>query len=159
MSARFDPFAAAPWLAKDWHRAMLSIAATAALEPELVELVKIRASQINCCANCLNLHVTEARDLGIDNQRLDLLPAWREAPCYSPRERAALGWTEALTRLSQEPEIDGAYETLNEQFEEEEQVRLTILINIINDYNRLSVGFRLFSDPAVIKAAARSAVV
>ena len=156
MTARLDLFAAAPSLAKEWQRAMYALSAAAALEPELAELVKMRASQINRCANCLNLHGTEARELGVSAQRLDLLQAWREAPCYSDRERAALGWTEALTRLSEGPEMDGAYAALDAEFTQEEQVKLTVLINIINGYNRLAVGFRAFADPAAIKAAART---
>ncbi len=135
---------------------MYALTAAAALEPELVELVKMRASQINRCANCLNLHATEARELGVSAQRLDLLPAWREAPCYSDRERAAIGWTEALTRLSEGPDLDSAYAALDGEFTDEEQVKLTVLINIINGWNRLAVGFRAFADPAAIRAAART---
>ena len=156
MTARLDPFAAAPSLAKEWQRAMYAVSAAATLEPDLVELVKICSSQINRCANCLNLHLTEARELGIDAQRIDLVAAWREAPCYSDRERAAFGWTEALTRLAGQPDLDSAYDALNDQFTPEEQVKLTMLINVINGYNRLAVGFRMFTDPATIKAAART---
>src|SRR5262249_49159603 len=75
-----------------------ALAINASLEPSLIELVKIRASQINGCANCINMHTTEARSQGETEQRIYLLSAWREAPCYTERERAALGWTEALTR-------------------------------------------------------------
>ena len=89
-----------------------SLAINASLEPTLVELVKIRASQINGCANCLNMHTAEARAQGETEQRLYLLPAWREAPCYSERERAALAWTEALTRLSEGHTHEAAYEAL-----------------------------------------------
>ena len=157
MTARIDFFAAAPSLTKEYQRAMFALTAAAALEPDLVELVKIRASQINRCANCLNLHGTAARELGVGAQRIDLLPAWREAPCYSDRERAAFGWTEALTRLSEGPELDSAYEALAGEFTQEEQVKLTVMINIINGWNRLAVGFRAFADPAAVKAAARTA--
>lgn len=84
---------------KNWMA--VSVAAAGSLEPTLIELVKIRASQINACANCLNMHTTEAREQGETEQRINLLAAWREAPCYTDRERAALGWTDALTRLSE----------------------------------------------------------
>ena len=92
-----DLFAAAPELMKKW--AAISVAAVSSLEPALIGLVEIRSSQINGCANCINMHTQEARAKGETNQRIDLLSAWRDAPCYTGRERAALGWTEALTRL------------------------------------------------------------
>lgn len=155
MTARLDPLAAAPSLMRDWHRTSLAI--DAGLDRTVTELVKIRASQINGCANCINLHATFARDSGETEQRIYLLPAWREAPCYTDRERAALGWTEALTRLSEGPALDDVYEALKAHFTEEEQVKLTLLINIINGWNRIAVGFRGWVDPAVIKANARAA--
>src|SRR6185437_4450709 len=98
MNEKLNPFAAAPALMKEWQRTSIALTTAAGLEPSLNELVKIRASQINGCANCINLHATEARALGETEQRIFLLPAWREAPCYTDRERAALEWTEALTR-------------------------------------------------------------
>ena len=101
MTAKIDLFAAAPALMKDWQRTSIALAAAASLEPALTELVKLRASQINGCANCINMHAADARENGETEQRIYLLPAWREAPCYTDRERAALGWTEALTRLSE----------------------------------------------------------
>ena len=122
------------------------------LNAKLRELIKIRASQINGCANCINLHVIEARELGETRQRIDLLPAWREAPCYTDRERAALGWTEALTCLSERPDHERAYAELKKHFTEDEQVKLVALINIINGWNRLAVGFGLFADVEAIKA-------
>lgn len=155
MTARFDPFAAAPALMKSW--AGTSIAVASSLEPSLIELVKIRASQINACANCINMHTVEARAQGESEQRIYLLSAWREAPCYTERERAALGWTDALTRLSQGHELDRAREALKAHFSEEEQVKLTLMINVINGWNRLAVGFGLWADPAAAKAAAKAA--
>ena len=140
---------------KVWHGASLAISAS--LELSLVELVKIRASQINGCANCINMHTTEARSRGETEQRIYLLSAWREAPCYTDRERAALGWTEALTRLSEGHTHEGAYGALKAQFSDEEQVKLTLMINIINGWNRLSVGFGTWLEPAAAKAAARAA--
>ncbi|RYC17767.1 carboxymuconolactone decarboxylase family protein [Ciceribacter ferrooxidans] len=150
MSARLDIFSAAPALMKKWMG--VSMDAAASLEPSLIELVKIRASQINGCANCLNMHTVEARAKGESEQRIYLLSAWREAPCYSDRERAALGWTDALTRLSEGHSHDRAYEALKAHFTEDEQVKLTLMINVINGWNRLAVGFGLWVDPAVAKA-------
>ncbi len=154
MTGNINPFAAAPALMKDWQRTSLAIASS--LEPRLMHLVEIRASQINGCANCLNMHTVYARENGETEQRIYLLPAWREAPCYTDRERAALGWTEALTRLSEGHTHVSAYETLKARFTEEEQVKLTLMINIINGWNRLAVGFGLWVDPAEVKAAAKA---
>lgn len=152
MTAKLDPFAAAPAVMKPWLAASTAIAAS--LEPALIELVKIRASQINRCANCLNMHTAEARAKGESEQRIYLLSAWQEAPCYTPRERAALGWTDALTRLSEGHTHREAYEALAAEFSEEEQVKLTLMINIITGWNRLAVGFDLWIEPADAKAAA-----
>jgi alkylhydroperoxidase family enzyme len=99
------------------------------------------------------LHAIEAREKGESEQRIYLLPAWHEAPCYSDRERAALSWTDALTRLSEGGQRASAYEALRAHFTEEEQVRLTVTINIINGWNRIAVGFGLFADPAEKSAA------
>jgi AhpD family alkylhydroperoxidase len=155
MTANFDIFSAAPTLMKKWMGVSVDVAAS--LEPSLVELVKIRASQINECANCINMHTTEARQKGETEQRIYLLSAWREAPCYSDRERAALGWTEALTKLSQGHTHAGAREALQAAFTEEEQVKLTLMINVINGWNRLAVGFGLWAGPAVAKPAQAAA--
>ena len=121
------------------------LAIASSLEPSLAELVKIRASQINGCANCINMHAAEAREKGETEQRIYLLSAWREAPCYTDRERAALGWTEALTRLSEGHAHASAYEALKAQFTEEEQVKLTLMINVINGWNRIAVGFGVWA--------------
>ncbi len=110
------------------------------------------------CANCINMHTKEARAKGETEQRIYLLSAWREAPCYTDRERAALGWTEALTRLSEGHALESAREALEVQFTEEEQVKLTLMINVINGWNRIAVGFGLFADdPAAARAAAAKA--
>lgn len=151
MTAKLNPFTAAPSLMKSWMST--SVAVASSLEPSLIALVKIRASQINACANCINLHTTEARAAGETEQRLYLLSAWREANCYTDRERAALAWTEALTRLSEGHTQEEAYEALRAHFTEEEQVKLTLMINVINGWNRLAVGFGLWVDPAEAKAA------
>jgi AhpD family alkylhydroperoxidase len=157
-NARFtanDLFAAAPELMKKWTAASMAIAS--GLEPALVHLVEIRASQINGCANCLNMHTEAARAKGETEQRIYLLSAWREAPCYTDRERAALGWTEALTRLSEGPALESAREALRAQFTKEEQVKLTLMVNIINGWNRIAVGFGMFIDPAEAKTAQAAA--
>jgi AhpD family alkylhydroperoxidase len=156
MTAKLDPFAVAPALMKNWTG--LSLAVSASLEPNLIHLVEIRSSQINGCANCLNMHTVDARAKGETEQRIYLLSAWHEAPCYTDRERAALGWTDALTQISEgHAALESAYEALKAQFTEEEQVKLTLMINIINGWNRLAVGFGLFADPAAIKATAKAA--
>src|SRR5689334_23688337 len=107
-------FAAAPDLMKKWTATSLAVASS--LESTLVGLVEIRASQINGCANCINMHTAEARAKGETEQRIYLLSAWREAPCYTDRERAALGWTEALTRISEGHDLDDAREALEAHF-------------------------------------------
>ena len=150
MTHRLDPFAATPDLMKEWMAT--SLAVHSSLDPTLAGLVEIRASQINGCANCINMHAAEARKRGETDQRIDLLPAWREAPCYTDRERAALAWTEALTRLSEGPERSRACEELEAMFSEEERVKLTLMINVINGWNRIAVGFGLFTDPEVAKS-------
>jgi AhpD family alkylhydroperoxidase len=155
MTAKLDPFASAPESMKTWLRT--SYALTACVDPTLAHLVEIRASQINGCANCINLHTTQARENGETEQRLYLLSAWREAPCYTERERAALEWTEALTRLSEGHNRESAYAALRAHFSEEEQVKLTLIINVINGWNRIAVGFGVFADPAAVKANAQAA--
>ncbi|WP_342242381.1 carboxymuconolactone decarboxylase family protein [Ensifer sp. OTU672] len=155
MTAKIDLFAAAPQLMKSWTSVSMAVAAS--LDATIIELVKIRASQINGCANCIHMHTQEAREKGETEQRIYLLSAWREAPCYSDRERAALGWTESLTRLSEGHGHEAAYQALKDHFTEEEQVKLTLMINVINGWNRLAVGFGLWVDPAAAKAAAQAA--
>jgi AhpD family alkylhydroperoxidase len=156
MTAKLDLFAAAPTLMKSWMGTSLAVASS--LEPGLIALVEVRASQINGCANCLNMHTAQAREQGETEQRLYLLSAWKEAPCYTDRERAAFAWTDALTRLSEGHALESAREALNDHFTEEEQVKLTLMINVINGWNRLAVGFGLWVDPAAAKAMAKKAV-
>jgi AhpD family alkylhydroperoxidase len=141
MKPRLNPFAAASapmqsWL--DFGKTILQ----SGLEDSLMELVKIRASQINGCAVCLQMHTGAARKDGETEARLYLLDAWRDSPLYNEGERAALGWTEALTLLHSTHAPDNVYEALRAQFTEEEQVKLTLLIIAINGWNRLQVGFR-----------------
>jgi AhpD family alkylhydroperoxidase len=113
-----------------------------ALEPRLVELVKLRASQLNGCAYCVDLHSRDAKRQGDTDRRLHALAVWRESPFFTERERAALAWTEALTRLSETHAPDADYAWLSEHFDERERVDLTLVINAINSWNRLAVGFR-----------------
>jgi len=112
------------------------------LEQSLIELVKTRASQINGCAYCINMHTQDARKRGETEQRLHLLNAWREAPVYSARERAALAWTEAVTQISETHTLDDIYAEVRAQFPEAETVNLTMLIATINAWNRLAIAFR-----------------
>jgi AhpD family alkylhydroperoxidase len=114
----------------------------AGLEPRLVELVKIRASQLNGCAYCLDMHTKDARAIGEDEDRLHLVAAWREAPCFSERERAALAWTESLTLLPASGAPDEVYEEARSCFSEAELVGLTFEIVAINGWNRLAVSMR-----------------
>lgn len=112
------------------------------LETALLELVKVRASQINGCAYCLDMHSKDARAMGESEERLHMLAAWHEAPCYSERERAALAWTEALTLVHEGHAPDEVYEEVRRHFTEREIVELTIAIVAINGWNRLGIGFR-----------------
>jgi AhpD family alkylhydroperoxidase len=111
------------------------------LEPSLRELVKLRASQINGCAFCVDMHSRDARKAGETDERLALVCVWPEATCFTPRERAALLWTETLTRLADGPVDDEDFEAVREEFSEEEIVNLTLAIVTINGWNRFSVGF------------------
>ena len=111
------------------------------LEPALRIWVALRASQINGCAFCIAMHSREAVELGENGDRLWGLPAWREASWYSDRERAALAWTEALTRVSAGPPSDELYARVREQFDDRQLVALTLAVNAINDWNRFNVAF------------------
>lgn len=112
------------------------------LEAPLMELVKMRASQINGCAYCLDMHSQDARAAGETEQRLYLLDAWREAPFYSERERAALEWTEALTKVTEGHVPDAVYMRVKTQFSDQELANLSMAIVTINSWNRLSIAFR-----------------
>ena len=111
------------------------------LDRKLIELVKIRASQINGCAFCLKMHTADARRLGESEERIYLLDAWREAPCYSAKERAALAWTEAVTRLGGGVP-DEVFEQARAQLSEEELANLTAAVAVINAWNRISIAYR-----------------
>lgn len=112
------------------------------LEMSLIDLVRVRASQINGCAYCVYEHTGEARSRGEIEQRLYLLDAWRESPLYTERERAALAWTEAVTRIADTHAPDEDFERLKEQFTEPEIIKLTMAIADINAWNRFGIAFR-----------------
>jgi AhpD family alkylhydroperoxidase len=114
----------------------------AGLEPDLVELVKLRASQINGCAYCIDMHTKDARSHGESEQRLYGVTAWREMPFYSERERAALDWTESVTRISEGQVPEEIYHRVKQHFTEEELVDLTLAVIAINSWNRLAISFR-----------------
>jgi AhpD family alkylhydroperoxidase len=141
MTQRLDFYKASP----DAIKAMVALEGAIAklgVEPALLDLVKLRASQINGCAYCVDLHASDLRKKGETERRLYALPVWREAPFFTPRERAALAWTESLTLLAQTHAPDADFEAVREHFSEREMVDLTVAIGAINTWNRLSVGFR-----------------
>jgi AhpD family alkylhydroperoxidase len=126
------------------------------LEPRLLKLVEMRASQINGCAFCLDMHSKDARAAGETEQRLYVLDAWREAPFYSDRERAALAWTEALTRVTDGHVPDEVFVEASAHFTEPELVSLSLAVSAINTWNRLSIAFRAEPgtyQPGMFKAA------
>jgi AhpD family alkylhydroperoxidase len=126
-----------------------------ALGSQLIELVKMRASQINGCAYCLDMHSKALRKGGETEQRLYVLSGWRESPAFTPRERAALAWTDALTKIVETQAPDADYEELRRHFNDKEVIDLTILIGMINTWNRLAISMR-YEHPlnAVVSAAA-----
>jgi AhpD family alkylhydroperoxidase len=127
-------------------RAMLNLqkeVESSGIDRTLLELVKTRASQINGCAYCLDMHTKDARAMGETEQRLYALNAWRETPFYTERERAALEWTEAVTRVADTHVPDDVYERVREQFPESELVALTFAVVAINAWNRLATAFRI----------------
>jgi AhpD family alkylhydroperoxidase len=141
MSERFDYRALAP----AGYRAMLALETAvrgSGLDHALIDLMKIRASQINGCAYCIDMHTLEARARGETEQRIYLLDAWRESPFYSERERAALAWTEAVTLVADGHIPDAAYDEVRAQFSEAEVAALTFAIVAINGWNRLAISSR-----------------
>jgi AhpD family alkylhydroperoxidase len=143
--------------APDTMKALLALenqVQSSGLERSLIELVKTRASQINGCAYCINMHTADARKRGETEARLYLLNAWREAPVYSDRERAALAWTEAVTLISETHVPDDVYNELRAQFSETETVNLTMLVATINAWNRIAISFRAVPE---VKAKAEAA--
>jgi len=151
MKQRLDPATIAP----EGYRAMRAFQAyieKSGLEHSLMELVKIRASQINGCAFCLAMHTSDARKIGESDERMHLLNAWEEAPAFSPRERAALAWTEALTLVTEGHVPDAVYEEARQHFSEKELVDLTYAVMAINAWNRIAIAFR--KQPILSRASA-----
>ncbi len=142
MQARLNFVKAAP----DAYKAVAALEHYAVresgLEHRLIHLIKLRASQINGCAYCVDMHVKEARRDGLSEQWINLVCAWRESPVFDARERAVLAWTEALTNIAQTRAPDEDFEPLREHFSDEEITKLTVVIGVINVWNRLAVGFR-----------------
>ena len=141
MKTRTDFYKASP----DAMKAMMALEVAVSklgLEQPLIELVKLRASQLNGCAFCVDMHTADARKGGEAERRLYSVSVWRETPFFTERERAALAWTESLTLLSQTHAPDADYEMAAAQFSEKEMVDLTLAINAINAWNRFGVGFR-----------------
>ncbi len=141
MKPRFDYYKAAPDVIQA-QLALSNFSSKSGLEHSLLELVKTRASQLNGCAYCLEMHTREARAAGETEARLYLLPAWRESPLYTDRERAALAWTEAVTLVADSHVPDDVYEQARSQFTEAELVSLTLSIGVINTWNRFAIAFR-----------------
>jgi AhpD family alkylhydroperoxidase len=154
MKPRIDYRKAAPQAFK----AMLDLEAgvhRGGLEKPLIELVKMRASQINGCGYCLDMHSKDARAAGETEQRLYVLPAWREAPFYSARERAALAWTEAVTLVATNDLPDALYDEVRKEFDEKSLVELTLAIIAINGWNRMAISFRADVGSYVVPNAAK----
>jgi len=141
MTQRLNLFTAAP-KALEPLIAIGPLVAAGGIEPSLMLLIEIRASQINGCANCLHMHTADARKAGEREERIYLLDAWRESEMYTPRERAALAWTESLTKIYETHAPDADYEALKPHFTESQIVYLTVLITAINAWNRIAIGFR-----------------
>lgn len=142
MAQRLDYFSKCP----DLLKAVVTLnnkIENSGLEKSLVHLVKLRASQINGCSFCVNMHSKEARKDGESEQRVFLVSAWKDSPLFSPRERAAFAWTEAVTLVANGGVSDELYAEARAQFTEEELVKLTALVGIINVWNRFSIPFRV----------------
>jgi AhpD family alkylhydroperoxidase len=142
MQARLDYVKAAP----DAYKAVAAldryVVKESGLERRLIHLIKLRASQINGCAYCVDMHSKEARRDGLSEQWINLVCVWRESPLFDARERAVLAWTDAVTNLAQTGAPDDVYEGLRAHFSEAEIVKITTAIGAINVWNRIAVGFR-----------------
>ena len=141
MQPRFNFFKAAP----DAYQAVAALedyVQNSGIEKRHIHLIKLRASIINGCAYCVDMHSKEARHTGLSEQWIILMSAWKESPIYDAKERALLGWVDAVTNLAQTGAPDDAYEALKAHFGEEEMTKLTVAIGAINIWNRLAVGFR-----------------
>ncbi|CAN7211079.1 carboxymuconolactone decarboxylase family protein [Phenylobacterium sp. LjRoot225] len=153
MTPRFNAFKVSP----DLTKALMGVEAALAesgLEHSLAELVRLRASQINGCAFCIHMHAADARSHGETDLRIIMLNGWRESPLFTDRERAALAWTEALTRIAKTHAPDADYELVKSQFSESEIVALSILIGQMNAWNRLQIAARAVHPVEAAKSAA-----
>lgn len=143
MQARLDPQKVSPAAYRAMAGLEMFVRKQSRLEPTLIELIKVRASQINGCAFCIDMHSKDARADGETEQRLYALSAWRETPFFTDRERAALTLTEAITLIGEGHVPDAVYEKAKESFSEEELVNLTLAIITINGWNRIAITFRM----------------
>ncbi len=141
MQSRIEYLEIAPGAMKAMYGLEKYLAACG-LEASLIDLIKLRASQINGCAYCIDMHTKDARARGESEQRLYELVAWRETPFYTERERAALAWTEAVTLIADEHVPDEVFEQARQQFTEQELVNLTLALVAINGWNRFAISFR-----------------
>ena len=145
MEPRLDFYKTSP----DAIKAMLAFSAATeklGLEKPLLELVKLRASQVNGCAFCVDMHAADARKGGETERRLYAVPVWRETPFFTPRERAALAWTECVTQIATRGAPDDVYAALSAEFTPREQMDLTLAISMINCWNRLAISFHKMPD-------------
>lgn len=141
MQPRFNFYKAAP----DAYKAVADLedyVQNSGIEKRLIHLIKLRASIINGCSYCVDMHSKEALHGGLSQQWINLISAWKESPIYDARERALLGWVDAVTNIAQTGAPDDAYDALKSHFSEEEMTKLTLAIGTINVWNRLAVGFR-----------------
>lgn len=142
MQARLDFPKASPEAYKAVAALEKYVTQDSGIDPRLIHLIKLRASQINGCAYCVDMHVKESRRDGLSEQWINLVSVWQESPIFDPRERAVLAWTEALTNVAQTRAPDADYEALRAFFSEDEMTKITVAIGVINVWNRLCVGFR-----------------
>ncbi|WP_299864506.1 carboxymuconolactone decarboxylase family protein [uncultured Roseobacter sp.] len=143
MTLRLDSMTAAPDAVKAVYGLENYIASQSGLDHRLIHLLKLRASIINGCAYCVDMHTKEARKDGLSEQWIALVSVWHEASIFDARERALLGWTEALTNIAQTGAPDAAYDAMQAVFSEAEITKLTVAIGTINIWNRMAVGFRM----------------
>ncbi len=142
MTPRLDYIKTAPDAFEAVRQLEQYVSAESGLDHRLIHLLKLRASQINGCAYCVDMHTKEARKDGLSEQWIALVSVWREAGVFDDRERALLGWTEALTNISTNGATDGDYDAMRAHFSDDEIVKLSVAIGAINIWNRLAVGFR-----------------
>lgn len=146
MESRLNDYEAA----SDAIKALSTLEATVrtlGIDPRLLDLIKLRASQINGCAYCVDMHAAELRKAGETERRMDALCVWRDTPFFTARERAVLAWTEAVTRISETHAPDEDYEALKSEFSERERANITLAIATINCWNRVSIAFRKMPEP------------